>query len=100
MVSGDEPGDRCASLGEGDSRPSGCAVPEAQREAGELLERARGRVAVGDSRDLAHLGAEREAPVAIPLVRGRDATRRESRDYRIAAARMDSARISSVRRAL
>src|SRR5262245_19254864 len=68
MVSGDEPGDPVdaeivARVGKQAARDDLAqrAVVEAQREAGELLERARGRLAVGDRGDLVHLGAEHEA---------------------------------------
>ena len=68
MVSGDEPGDPVhaeivARIGKKAARDhlAERAVGEAQGEAGELLERARGGLAVGDRGDLVHLGAEHEA---------------------------------------
>src|SRR4029453_2756477 len=67
-MSGDEPGDPVyaeivARVWKKAARDhlAELAVPEAQGEAGELLERARDRLAVGDGRDLVHLGAEHEA---------------------------------------
>ena len=67
-MSGDEPGDPVHAEIVARVRKKAArdhlaerAVPEAQREARDLFERARGRLAVGDSRDLVHLGAEHEA---------------------------------------